>query len=866
MNTSSRLSALAVVALCGLCASAFAQDSTGLVSVTNPGVTNDPVGDALPTHDVNQIRRTFVVDGIPFQSNYGNSWGLWPVMKSSRNQPGLFFNGAFSAQALSQDQLGNVDLSSVTFAEWDGPTKGIHPTDNAAPDGNVAGPTNALQLATIFSEFGGFDGNIVGGFINWDADAPGRKYVSRVLAANSTSANQGASSASFGVGAVDAHGNAIFRADSFTPTGAPTVSVVNDDGMWRVDLAQRANGQLFTDSLVSDGTSNNATNAAWLDAIRYGQNIGFGNTITPAGMIPESVQGARSVYVGSSFVPGYVHENAVNTTTAVDGNGAGFLTGPSDDSRGGIAVLPSGFFGNNTVATGAVLGKPQPVGTNPNDNTFSIIVFGINADGSIDPATVNEYRAPWAIDGTLAGNVAPNSPSTDPITGYDVVAGEFDGYRSQLNFQGPTGPAALGLDRDGNLLVAGIVYNQLAEGGDPANSIVVARVQTTGAVAWTTVAYNDYPGVNGKVFNDGGPAGPVYARLVANEDIVNFNLRGLATGDSNGPSFSAPAFDSRGNVYFLAAIQIKRGVNQQGADDFDELFPPTNAIDPVTQPDDRDLFEYGLIRAELSDTVFGYNLDLMLRTGQVFTGADSGVDFMLDRMSMADGNSGSSASMGQGSVTKAPFNGVALGSAAPSNAPEALGGLIFRAGLVYDSDGLDTIDTPTEVGLAPDTTLVGLSLDVGGEGQFENPTADVGPTNVLIFPDALDQAYNTLMFVSFLPEAPTGGACCVFSCEGIGQPSVCTDVPGQAECEALGGKYLGDGTDCAGSFCEVGVDVCIGDLDGDGSVLLGDFGIFSGNFGQVVPLGTGGDLDCDGQVLLADFGIFSNNFGCVPTP
>ena len=57
---------------------------------------------------------------------------------------------------------------------------------------------------------------------------------------------------------------------------------------------------------------------------------------------------------------------------------------------------------------------------------------------------------------------------------------------------------------------------------------------------------------------------------------------------------------------------------------------------------------------------------------------------------------------------------------------------------------------------------------------------------------------------------------------------------------------------------------CPGDIDGDGSTLLSDFGILSSNFGQSVPPNTGGDFNGDGQVLLEDFGVLAADFGCTP--
>ena len=113
-------------------------------------------------------------------------------------------------------------------------------------------------------------------------------------------------------------------------------------------------------------------------------------------------------------------------------------------------------------------------------------------------------------------------------------------------------------------------------------------------------------------------------------------------------------------------------------------------------------------------------------------------------------------------------------------------------------------------------------------------------------------------------QCVTGGACCVFNCNGAVAES-CLQTASQADCENLGGTYRGDGTDCAGANCVAGVDFCLGDLNFDGDTLLADFGIFSANFGSTVPVGTLGDLNCDGEVLLGDFGIFSANFGCTST-
>lgn len=55
---------------------------------------------------------------------------------------------------------------------------------------------------------------------------------------------------------------------------------------------------------------------------------------------------------------------------------------------------------------------------------------------------------------------------------------------------------------------------------------------------------------------------------------------------------------------------------------------------------------------------------------------------------------------------------------------------------------------------------------------------------------------------------------------------------------------------------------CVGDINGDGNVGLGDLGIMFSNWNMAVPVNTNGDLTGDGFVNLSDLGILFADWGC----
>jgi hypothetical protein len=115
---------------------------------------------------------------------------------------------------------------------------------------------------------------------------------------------------------------------------------------------------------------------------------------------------------------------------------------------------------------------------------------------------------------------------------------------------------------------------------------------------------------------------------------------------------------------------------------------------------------------------------------------------------------------------------------------------------------------------------------------------------------------------------PTG-ACC-FRCSPAVPAAPCPDNNSSAssvclaltaiDCEALHGRYAGDGTDCTAASC-----VCPGDINADLRTTAADFTILASQFGASTTecrTRVQGDLNCDGVVNAADFTILASDFGC----
>ena len=613
MNKQSSLLAAVMMATAAI---SSAQDSVSKTA----GLPGDAIDPFTAPDQIND----YVVDLVDFTSGWGTTWGIAPLVKSSKGDI-TFFNNGISSQYASSTLKTLVSAPRASYSLWTTPGGGINNNASLNDAGSpVVPPAQTTQFATTMAEFATGSTHVVTTIGNFDPLNPSRLYVSRIQAMLNGTSDLDTNGA-IGMGSVDSDGNTYIRADDFGLGGSDQITGNN---IYRVDALARSGsvvnvlkGSEFT------GTGSAGSTADATIALVYAS----GTTYNTPGNVPEQTAG-RPIYRGSNFGGTLAYESApevVSTTTA--------HLGAAPDHRGNTG------YSNAVIFPGSI-GTSMQYAKNGGGETRNLLLYGTTATGAV-MGTASLPVPASVSDGSF----------TFPEAGDSI--GEFIHASSQVAFRGGNGQVAVAKDLAGRGLAAAVIPSDdsampIWATENPQNALVVARFDPAnigGTLEWELVAYTDNVGTTGKAILD-GPGGTAIGQLVWMD---------TATGGAVvGPSISNPMIDSVGNIWFTAGV---------------ELFG---------MPSD---FDTALIRAVYDPATFTYELELVLELGDTFHGANSDRDWQIQFIGVADSNSISSGSLHNNNMTQTAFNAESP-AALTQTESKTMGGMVLNVGLVYDWD------------------------------------------------------------------------------------------------------------------------------------------------------------------------------------
>jgi hypothetical protein len=659
---------LSGIAACGVIATTLlAQDSVSKIQ----GLP----GDAVLAHLTNEQVNDFVVDQSALHSSWGAVFGVAPIIKASAqkaNNPS-FFTQNHSAQGMSRLTKSSVPFVRSSYSVWHGQGFGVN--DNSLLD-NPGTPVNTstftgFQLGVAFAEFGTGDtnpagsnaslNNIISGIVNFTDARPSRLYVSRIVA-GTNGLSDGCNSASFGFGQIDEDGSVHFRADGYNAVDCGGVTAFTGDNYFRVRALSR-NSTAVNVLSNTGGADAGATDWLLMDSPTTHN--------TPNG-IPKSIAG-RPILIGSNFLTQYVYEQVAGSTTATGSH----LAPGMIDHRGSVAYSQFNFptlLGASTTGTAGILARTTP------SYTDSINVWGLSGNGS--------------VTGTLARTLpASITDPAQPAWSSSILPGisELDHYHSQTAFDGGNSQVAIGEDKNGNMLLAATAYYGFNPPPsypytNPCNYIAVARIDPSGNTAWSVAGWTEQTASvsDGKtIFQNGTTA-------------IGRMTGANGSGAPNGPAISAPMFDSVGNVWFLAQVQLDG--------------PPSTV-------------KNALLRAVYDAATFSYKLELVFKEGDVFQGQNSNTPYIIEYMDIRDSDSVASSTAWSSNISAGAFKNRSVTNLQPTDSA-TLGGLVIGAHIIYD---------------------------VNGDGQFIRSTGTNG------VPGSPDEDYQTLLYVSASADCNNNG-------------------------------------------------------------------------------------------------------------
>ena len=639
---------------------ALAQDSVGSAA----GLAgNDSPSVYQASADSRQVLR-YVVDLAPRTGSWGGKYALGPVLKASKSTSSGYFDLLVASQSASNRFASGPFFSAGPFALWSTPGQGVNAPANAAPASTITGASRVgQQMGLAFLEFGagpdstfgtGDDENsIIGAVINFQFRRPDRLFVSRIAALQNKASAAALGTASFGLGSIDELGNTHVYADA---QGMTSSARLTQRDLLRSRIGTRDQTKLG--NVFQSGASPATGDSGALDVVRKDTT-----SMTVPAIIPPTVAGglSRPVALATDLGGSFVYESAANSTTAT----AAYLpvgSGP----RGSLAFIPQAFAPVNTsgldVGAAATLAR-----TDASTRTRAVQIIGITGAGAPDGA----YTLTLPV---IAASIIDPADGFSPGAAFSPVSNhEFTNYASQASFRGGSSQVAMTVLPGGDLLVSALVA---ATGGGSAvpqsqdNYLAVARIPAAGGNAsWVVAAHTG---------NAAGAAGGLSKAILGRTGsgpLVTIGRLARYTevqgSAGTGPSISSPAMDRAGNLYFMAAVSLDG----------------TNGPTLTT----------ALLRANRDPATGAYALELLATLGDVLPGLNSGRNYQIQFMGVADADSVDSGTIFSGNIVQDAVAGASPASAAYGS-PASLGALVFRAKIVYDIDNDSIYADPSGAG------------------------------------------------------------------------------------------------------------------------------------------------------------------------
>ncbi|MGP1347113.1 MAG: hypothetical protein ACTS3F_10665 [Phycisphaerales bacterium] len=307
------------------------------------------------------------------------------------------------------------------------------------------------------------------------------------------------------------------------------------------------------------------------------------------------------------------------------------------NTRGGVGYASNAVLGSAVgVASASILTKDAA------DNTRVIQIGDLDANGN----AVGNWQQ-YVADSSQFGALTPLLTGT----------WEFGHYFSQTPFRGGAAQTDIGVDAQGNTLALAVA---LATGGSPGASTVSGLVAmrdadqiANGNEQWTLVAVNSFPGGRSNPVLD-GPGGNVVGYVS--------NLLDYTVIPQFAPSISTGSFDAAGNIWFVCPVEF---------------------VDDPNQPFEQANVEIALLRAVYSPATFTYELEAIVKTGDIFAGANSGTEYLVSFIETVDADSISSGAFWSSNAMDTAFANTDPTTFEPAS-NLSTGGVVLNAEIVYD--------------------------------------------------------------------------------------------------------------------------------------------------------------------------------------